>query len=183
MEKKLRIWDLTRASQSPSQQVNGSTSNGATTAASNEEDCSYEVGAGVHTNTIKSILWSALDSNIIITAADDRHVRWWDLRTSSPIGTFTTSGPIGSCELSTSTTSSAGTAATPNASNEGILSIAAGKSVHFFSSPTQPASYTTPTRSPTKPHLSPPTPPATASSRAAAAIHGSAFGIWRRERR
>lgn len=64
MEKKLRIFDLSQGGDSAP---------------------SYEIGAGVHTGTIKSIVWTA-DPNILITAAEDKKIRWWDLRTQSMIG-------------------------------------------------------------------------------------------------
>lgn len=109
MEKKLRIFDLSQSS-SP---TNDSSSSSATPP-------SYEIGAGVHGGTIKSIVWAA-DPNILITAAEDKKIRWWDLRTQSTIGEYTVDGAVGTCELD-------------NTSAEGILSVAAGKSVYFFNS-------------------------------------------------
>ncbi|KAF2276282.1 serine/threonine kinase receptor associated protein-like protein [Westerdykella ornata] len=106
MEKKLRIFDL---SCEPSTSASG---------------C-YEIGSGVHEGTIKSIVWTA-DPSIVITAAEDKKIRWWDLRTQSPIGEYTVEGIVGSCELD-------------NTSSDGLLSVAAGKSVYFFNS-TSPSS-------------------------------------------
>lgn len=103
MEKKLRIFDLSRSD------------------AAN----SYEIGTGVHQKTIKSIVWAS-DPNILITAADDNKVRWWDLRSQNTIGEFAVEGAVGTCELD-------------NTSSDGILSVAAGNSVYFFNS-LQPAS-------------------------------------------
>jgi len=97
MEKKLRIFDLSSASPQ-----------------------SYEIGAGVHTGTIKSIVWAS-DPNILITAAEDKKIRWWDLRQQSTIGEYSVDGPVGTCEMD-------------NTSSDGTLSVAAGKSVYFFNS-------------------------------------------------
>ncbi|KAI4684069.1 hypothetical protein J4E81_009232 [Alternaria sp. BMP 2799] len=97
MEKKLRIYDLSRS-----------------------DATSFEIGAGVHTGTIKSIVWTS-DPNVIITAAEDKKVRWWDLRQESTIGEHAVEGTVGSCELD-------------NTSSEGILSVAAGNSAYFFNS-------------------------------------------------
>ncbi|KAF1834841.1 WD40 repeat-like protein [Decorospora gaudefroyi] len=97
MEKKLRIYDLSRS-----------------------DATSFEIGAGVHTGTIKSIVWTS-DPNIIITAAEDKKVRWWDLRQESTIGEHALEGTVGSCELD-------------NTSSDGVLSVAAGNSAYFFNS-------------------------------------------------
>ena len=97
MEKKLRIYDLSRDSAT-----------------------SFEIGAGVHEGTIKSIVWTS-DSNIIITAAEDKKIRWWDLRQQKTIGEHEVEGAVGSCELG-------------NTSSDGLLSVAAGNSVYFFNS-------------------------------------------------
>ena len=83
MEKKLRIFDLSRSSTSSSPTYDSS--------ASAITPPSYEIGAGVHGGTIKSIVWTA-DPNIVITAAEDKKIRWWDLRTQSTIGEYTVDG-------------------------------------------------------------------------------------------
>lgn len=111
MEKKLRIFDLSRSS---------SSSSPVQEAATPVTPPSYEIGAGVHTGTIKSIVWAA-DPNVLITAAEDKKIRWWDLRTQSTIGEYTVDGSVGTCELD-------------NTSADGVLSVAAGKSVYFFDS-------------------------------------------------
>jgi serine-threonine kinase receptor-associated protein len=124
MEKKLRIFDLTRSgtsnSSSPtsphgSSGVNGTGSNPSVMA-------SYEIGPGIHEGTIKSIIWNQ-DYNILTTASEDRKIRWWDLRSRHPFVEYTVDGAIGSCELNTLAT-------IPN--DPGILSVAAGKSAYFF---------------------------------------------------
>jgi serine-threonine kinase receptor-associated protein len=123
-EKQLRIFDL------------GKTSSGdplspeSATAPPKPAAPSYEIGAGVHQAAIKSIIWGP-DRNVLISAADDKVVRWWDIRThSQPIKTFTLEGPLGSCEMNTLTN--------PIGSSRSTISVAAGKSAYFFSS-TKPA--------------------------------------------
>jgi serine-threonine kinase receptor-associated protein len=83
---------------------------------------SYEIGAGVHGGTIKSIVWNQ-DYNVVTTAAEDRKIRWWDLRSRDPIVEYGVDGTIGSCELNSLATR-------PN--DAGILTVAAGKSVYLF---------------------------------------------------
>lgn len=119
-EKKLRIFDLTRG---------GSSSTGSTppipssaTPATENGVASYEIGAGVHGGTIKSIVWNQ-DYNVVTTAAEDRKIRWWDLRSRHPIVEYGVDGTIGSCELNSLATR-------PN--DAGILTVAAGKSVYLF---------------------------------------------------
>jgi serine-threonine kinase receptor-associated protein len=115
-EKKLRIWDLTRATALPSD-ANEDTPRTAT----NISD-GLEIGAGDHTASIKSVVWN-VDYNIITTAADDKTLRWYDLRTPGTIATFTTDHDIKSCELSTNQSDDA---------NPGIMSVAAGQTAYFF---------------------------------------------------
>lgn len=81
-----------------------------------------EIGAGEHTASIKSIVWN-VDYNILTTAADDKTVRWWDLRSQQMITSVKTERDITSCELSTNKA---------DESNPGILSVAAGHSCFFF---------------------------------------------------
>ncbi|KAH8433093.1 WD40 repeat domain-containing protein [Aspergillus melleus] len=119
-EKKLRIFDLSRGSNASSPtyaSAPGGSENGNAPPAT-----SYEIGPGVHTGTIKSIVWNQ-DYNILTTAAEDRKIRWWDLRSRHPIYEHAVDGPIGSCELNT-------LAVRPN--DPGILTVAAGKSVYLF---------------------------------------------------
>ena len=114
MEKKLRIYDLSRA---------GNSTNGAATNGANGADTtpSYEIGAGEHQAAIKSIIW-ARDPNIMITAADDKKIRWWDLRSRSSIAKHDIDGLPGSCELNI------GVGGDP----AGVVSVAAGKNIYFF---------------------------------------------------
>ncbi|OJJ02210.1 hypothetical protein ASPVEDRAFT_133270, partial [Aspergillus versicolor CBS 583.65] len=121
-EKKLRIFDLTRSGGSS----NGSSPTAPSPSAAADNGApatSYEIGPGVHGGIIKSIIWNR-DYNILTTAADDRKIRWWDLRSRHPVVEHTVDGNIGSCELNT-------LASRPN--DPGILSVAAGKSsVYLF---------------------------------------------------
>lgn len=119
-EKKLRIFDLSRS---------GASSNGSSPplpATGGEQGSnpvtSYEIGPGVHGGTIKSIVWNQ-DYNVVTTAAEDRKVRWWDLRSRHPVLEYGVSGTIGTCELNS-------LAVRPN--DPGILTVAAGKSVYLF---------------------------------------------------
>lgn len=90
-EKKLRLFDLNRT------------------------DLPIEVGPQVHTGTIKSIVWS--DPTMIVSASDDKTLRWWDVRSGNLIDEFGVNELIGSCELS------------PEGN---LISATAGKSVYFF---------------------------------------------------
>lgn len=114
MEKKLRIYDLSRASQGVQSPI-GSATNGIDTTPS------YEIGTGEHQAAIKSIIWSR-DPNIMTTAADDKKIRWWDLRTRSSIAVHDIDGLPGSCELNI------GVGGNP----EGVVSVAAGKNIYMF---------------------------------------------------
>ena len=86
--------------------MNGNSTNGQTNGV-DAASASYEVGAGEHQGAIKSIIWLR-DPNLLVTAADDKKIRWYDLRTpTTAIATYEIDGPPGSCELNsiTSTTS------------------------------------------------------------------------------
>jgi serine-threonine kinase receptor-associated protein len=119
-EKKLRIFDLTRGG--------GSSSNGSspplppTGGEQGTDVTSYEIGPGVHGGTIKSIVWNQ-DYNVVTTAAEDRKIRWWDLRSRHPVVEYGVDGTIGSCELNSLAVRS---------NDAGILTVAAGKSVYLF---------------------------------------------------
>lgn len=121
MEKKLRIFDLTRSegsdTSSPTSHNDPSTANGAASATA-----SYEIGPGVHGGSIKSIIWNQ-DYNILTTACEDRKIRWWDLRSRHPCAESTVDGSIGTCELNALST---------NPNDPGVLCVAAGKSAYFF---------------------------------------------------
>ena len=123
-EKKLRVFDLSSPSASSPPVSSGATdgTNVGSTSAS-----SYEVGAGVHSGNIKSVVWGP-DQHVIITAADDKKIRWWDLRQTEPIHTFTLEGNLGSCELNTISGRRNGPSS--------ILAVGAGKHAYFFSGST-----------------------------------------------
>lgn len=145
MEKKLRIFDLSN-SIGPSPTASPTGGADAPPPASSTPLAtppSYEIGPGVHEGTIKSIVW-ATDLNVLITAADDKKIRWWDLRTRSPIGEHAVEGTVGTCELNMALPSpdtpdapiingsdahGSNSLGTPGA---GVLSVAAGKKVYFF---------------------------------------------------
>ncbi|KAI4175349.1 MAG: hypothetical protein LQ343_001724 [Gyalolechia ehrenbergii] len=119
-EKKLRIFDLSRPSSSNSTSSSPTSPGGS---GPSSPTPSYEIGPGVHGGPIKSVIWST-DLNILITAADDKFIRWWDLRARSPAATFELEGTPGTCELD-------------SISSTASLSVAAGQSAYFFSG-TQP---------------------------------------------
>ena len=153
-EKKLRLFDLSIASSSSAASdakangtdsaVSGALAGPAATGTS-KDDGVQEIGAGEHTATIKSIVWASDSHNVLISAADDRKLRWWDIRCQSPVGQYTVDGPIGSCELNRPVDASpdastngddANSPAVRGSSGAGssgaVLSVAAGKSVYFF---------------------------------------------------
>ncbi|KAJ6164569.1 hypothetical protein N7470_003241 [Penicillium chermesinum] len=85
-EKKLRIFDLTRSGGS-----NGSSPSSPENA---DTIASYEIGPGVHGGTIKSIVWNQ-DPSILTTAAEDRKLRWWDLRSRARSSSARSTGRSG----------------------------------------------------------------------------------------
>jgi len=110
--------------------------NGNTTNRTPTPTPSYEIGPGVYSGTIKSIVWGA-DLNVLVTASDDRMVRWWDLRSRSPIAQHDLDGPVGSCELNALPSSdgsgnNGGSGGGGGGSAGGVLSVAAGNSAYFF---------------------------------------------------
>lgn len=117
-EKRLQIFDLSRATSNASP----TEANGDSPRTPNTIEEGHEVGAGEHTASIKSIVWN-VDYNILTTAADDKTLRWYDLRTQKAVATYKTENDITSCELSTNEA---------NEANAGILSVAAGHSGYFF---------------------------------------------------
>ncbi|MCJ1290383.1 hypothetical protein MMC34_001919 [Xylographa carneopallida] len=117
-EKKLRIWDMNRTESQPS-----SNSSSPTISLENSGGPSLshsEMGSGAFGGVIKSIVWGA-DYNLVITASDDKAVRWWDLRSRTPITKADLEGELGTCEMNT----------TPS-SYKSVLSVASGKNAYFF---------------------------------------------------
>ncbi|KAF8460318.1 WD40-repeat-containing domain protein [Kalaharituber pfeilii] len=90
-EKKLRIFDLRQ----PTNHI--------------------EIGPNTHDGTIKCVVWS--EPNVVVSAADDRKIRWFDVRSGDLIDKFAVDNPIGSCEVS---------------SGGNVLCATAGKTVYFF---------------------------------------------------
>lgn len=116
-EKKLMIYDLSQSGISPNSNSSSPTSPTFGANGHVSHPPGYEIGPGVHKSTIRSIIWGG-DLNVLITACEDKNIRWFDVRTRSPIATYTVDGTIGSCELNPS---------------KSTLSVAAGKSAYFFS--------------------------------------------------
>ncbi|KAI9814334.1 MAG: hypothetical protein M1832_005914 [Thelocarpon impressellum] len=121
-EKKLRIFDLSRSGPAEANGASNGLNGGSVSLAQPAVAPSYEIGPGAHGGTIKSIVWGA-DVNVLVTAADDGKVRWWDLRARAMLSEFAVEGTVGTCELD---------AAASSTSSAGVLSVAAGKSVYFF---------------------------------------------------
>ncbi|MCJ1251413.1 hypothetical protein MMC30_008646 [Trapelia coarctata] len=118
-DRKLQIFDISHYSAlgsaaSPTDEA---------TAGSSATDGSYEIGAGVHSGALRSVIWGP-DFNIIISATEDSVIRWWDLRQRTPITSATLQGALGTCELNISPTASI--------INKPVISIAAGKTAYFF---------------------------------------------------
>lgn len=117
-DKKLQIFDISR----PLADTTLSTAVPTNGTSGKKSAQSFEIGAGEHTAALKSIVWNN-DYNILTTAADDKTIRWWDLRTQKVIKSFQTNAEITSCELSTNEADD---------NNPGLLSVAAGKTCYFL---------------------------------------------------
>ena len=121
MEKKLRIFDLSEFSP-----LNGAMNSSDSESSIVSADKGFEIGPNVHRGTIKSIVWT-LDPNILVTAADDKMIRWWDLSSRTVVQEQGADGEIGSCEFT-------------NVKGEEddiggglpVLTIAAGKTIYFY---------------------------------------------------
>lgn len=128
MEKKLRIFDLSLvdAISAPSASGASTASSGPNGRALISADDGFEVGVGVHKGTIKAIVWTR-DVNVLVTAADDKVIRWWDLKTRTVVQELVVQGDIGSCEFTN-------VKAQPGDIGGGlpVLTIAAGKTVYFY---------------------------------------------------
>lgn len=115
LEKKLRIFDLSLAT-GPQAYENGNTRSAPS------ELQGMEVGAGLHGASIRSVVWN-VDYNILTTVAEDKTIRWWDLRAPRMIHSFTTERDVMSCELSTNRAGDNG---------DVVLSAATGNTCYFF---------------------------------------------------
>lgn len=125
-DKQLRVFDLATLKPTPS----------ATGAIPDYSEIScdkaFKVGEGVHQGYIKAIVWT-YDPNVLVTAADDRVIRWWNLYDKSVIQELKVAGDIGSCEFNVSQPSF-GNAVDSDVVGGGlpVLAIAAGKTVYFY---------------------------------------------------
>ena len=72
------------------------------------------------------------DYNILTTAAEDKTIRWWDLRSRGAIASFVTEKAISSCELNTLPTNSPANTSPTHGGDPGLLSVAAGNTCYFF---------------------------------------------------
>jgi serine-threonine kinase receptor-associated protein len=140
-EKKLRIWDIGRdlPTSSPVSEKGFETAHNGTNGTEQTETPNHEeIGAGIFEGTIKSIIWGP-DENTLITASDDKKIRWWDVRNKTCVGSFEVEGLIGSCELGFTNGDQGNADANalgPVAQGQ-VLSVAAGKSVYFFEAATR----------------------------------------------
>lgn len=127
-EKKFRIFDLSRTSRnsssssSPTSPISFNGASNGDGVSHNTPVPSYEIGPGVHGGTIKSVVWGSM--NVLVTACEDKKIRWWDIRARAPVAEYEVPGMIGSCELNQLLPSAGGPGS--------VLSVAAGKSVLFF---------------------------------------------------
>jgi serine-threonine kinase receptor-associated protein len=127
MEKKLRIFDLDKIAPiaNPSPSGTAPSGDGSVILA----ETGFEVGPGVHQGTIKAIVWTQ-DPNILVTAADDKVVRWWNLETRTVVQEQAVQGEIGSCEF-TNVQGEPGDLG----GGQPVLTLAAGNTVYFFGGP------------------------------------------------
>lgn len=128
MEKKLRIFDLSHVNTISVPKGNstpGNTNDKSERTTINAKE-GFEIGPNTHKGTIKAIVWTR-DPNILVTAADDKIIRWWDLRNRTVVQEQAVEGDIGSCEF---------TNVKPDVNDIGgglpVLCIAAGKMVYFY---------------------------------------------------
>lgn len=119
MEKKLRIFDLSKVTPTANGATNG------TDIPTIMADTAFEIGPGVHQGAIKAIVWTR-NPNVLVTAADDKVIRWWDLQNQAVVQEQAVSGEIGSCEFN----SPGGVA--DIGGGLPVLTIAAGKTVYFY---------------------------------------------------
>lgn len=97
-------------------------------------DKAFVVGQDVHKGFIKAVVWT-YDPNILVTAADDKIVRWWDLYNKSLIQELKVDGDIGSCEFNNVTGNQGIYDKTAIGEGMPVLSIAAGKTLYFYGGP------------------------------------------------
>ena len=122
-EKKLRIFDLAERSHQ-----NDLPSNGPVETVVLEAATAFEIGAGVHKDSIKFIAWTNVPT-ILVTASGNT-LRWFDIPTVSCFREEVLDGEIKSCEV---------VALAPEYSDpkdigggKPVLAVAAGKTVYFW---------------------------------------------------
>lgn len=123
-DKKLQIFDINHYSALGS---SASATNDATAVTSSTDRTSYEIGAGIHSGAIRSVIWGP-DFNLIITATEDSVIRWWDLRQRIPITSASLQGTLGTCELNSLQSTSV--------TRKSVISVAAGNTAYFFDAKT-----------------------------------------------
>lgn len=121
-EKKLRIFDI---------QKYAAAAEGATEPVGISAAEGHEIGAGVHTGTIKIIVWTQ-NPNIIVTASD-KTLRWFDIPSQQVIREEVLDGEIKTCELLSLATEYR----SPLDIGGGwpVLSVSAGRWVYFWGGP------------------------------------------------
>ena len=123
-EKKLRIFDLAEEKPRPSSPSPNALLEPVTIPTS----AAFEIGVGVHKDSIKFIVWTR-HSTTIITASGNT-LRWFDIPNRSCVKEEVLDGEIKSCEL----VSLAESYSEPSDIGDGlpVLAVAAGKTVYFW---------------------------------------------------
>lgn len=124
-DKKLRIFDLDNVSGAANGA--GPTDASADPSTADKAVPSYEIGAGIHQGSVQAVVWGP-DANMIVTGAEDKTLRWWDLRTpDKPVASYEVDGTLGSCELNM---------LSGDSPSDALLTVAGGKTAYFFSATT-----------------------------------------------
>lgn len=124
-EKKLRIFDLAEIRP---QAASPAAPNAPADPVTITSNMAFEIGEGVHTDSIKCVVWTK-DPTTLITASG-KTLRWFDIASRSCIKTVDLDGEIKSCEL----VSLAPQYSSPSDIGGGlpVLAVAAGKTVSFW---------------------------------------------------
>ncbi|KAI0391731.1 WD40 repeat-like protein [Xylariaceae sp. FL0594] len=126
MEKKLRIFDLTDVKPVDPHEL--ASSGGSPTASTISASTAFEIAPGVHTDSIKFIVWTR-DPNILITASGNT-LRWFELPTRTLFKQETLDGEIGSCEFCALAPEY--TSRTDIGDGLPVLAVAAGRCIYFW---------------------------------------------------
>ncbi|KIH94086.1 serine-threonineeeee kinase receptor-associated protein [Sporothrix brasiliensis 5110] len=123
LKKELRIFDLAKERPHPS-----SPSNTPIETVTLDASSAFEIGAGVHKDSIKFIVWTNVPTTLV--TASGNTLRWFDIPTVSCFHEETLDGEIKSCEV---------VALAPGYSDHKdigggnpVLAVAAGKTVYFW---------------------------------------------------